>query len=303
MALKTDRRMKKRLSLVLTGNLMLCCMPAAFSCNTNAWDNVSQTNGILSSQANANYEGNCGLRLNLDSTTQGYIEDLSPGTLNPAVTQYTARFYLYLGDADLGSQDSVGIFAAYDDLTSQLLGIELFMSNNELMARAYAVDDSAARIDHAGVPLKRGWRALEIQWQAANPAGANNGSLSLLVDGNTDSQPVSGLDNDTQAVAAASIGALNGNTATVQGKLDFDSFTSRRYGSTGIVAKSHSGSDPLVENTTFLENSLFDFTGNSITLGRRVTVDAGAVINISASVVHLQPGFVALQGAQISINP
>ena len=301
MASKTDRVKSRWYLVLLLSSVTLLCARTTFGCSTSAW-NTTHGAGLVSGQTNARFAGDCGLRLDLAGGTQGYLEDATPGTLTPAVDQYTARFYLYPGDAELDTSQ-INIFSVHDSSENQLMGIDLYIDNNQLTISAFAYDDNNFRFDHPGIQLNRGWRAIELQWQAADSPGADNGILSLLVDGEPDSNPVTGLDNDTHTVASARLGVVNGNNVSVSGLLDFDSFTSRRSGTAGIIEKAITGTDPVVENITFLGDTITSFSGHSITLGRRVTVDPGAVVNIESPVVTLGPGFAAQQGAQVVFSP
>jgi hypothetical protein len=68
---------------------------------------------------------------------------------------------------------------------------------------------------------------IEIDWQAATSAGANDGYASLWVDGVLKTT-LSGKDNDTRRVDEARLGPLAGIDSGTSGTEYFDAFESRR---------------------------------------------------------------------------
>lgn len=69
--------------------------------------------------------------------------------------------------------------------------------------------------------------SIELDWQAASAAGANNGQATLWVDG-VQVGSVTGVDNDTRRMEQASLGPVSGIDTGTQGTMYFDAFESRR---------------------------------------------------------------------------
>jgi YD repeat-containing protein len=68
---------------------------------------------------------------------------------------------------------------------------------------------------------------VEIEWKAATAPGANNGVLTLWVDG-TQANTLTNLDNDTRRVDGAQLGPVYGIDTGTRGTEYFDAFISRR---------------------------------------------------------------------------
>ncbi len=68
---------------------------------------------------------------------------------------------------------------------------------------------------------------LSLGWQAATGAGASNGSLTLWID-DTQQASLTGVDNDTQRMDRARLGALTEVDTGTRGTYYFDAFESRR---------------------------------------------------------------------------
>jgi len=66
-----------------------------------------------------------------------------------------------------------------------------------------------------------------MDWIAATAAGANNGSLTLKLDGLQVGSLV-GFDNDTRVVDFARLGAVSGIDVSTRGTYYLDAFDSRR---------------------------------------------------------------------------
>src|ERR671920_729943 len=76
---------------------------------------------------------------------------------------------------------------------------------------------------------------IELDWQAASAAGANNGSLTVWLDGTQRAQ-LTGVDNDTRVVDLVRLGAISGIDTGTRGTMYFDTFESRKSNYIGPVA-------------------------------------------------------------------
>ena len=75
--------------------------------------------------------------------------------------------------------------------------------------------------------LPNAWSAIELDWRAATAAGANNGGLTLWLNG-TEVANLTGIDNDRQKVDWVALGAVSSIDNTTRGTYYFDEFESRR---------------------------------------------------------------------------
>lgn len=273
--------------------LVTALSTSGHACTTLAWDQVSGAE--LSAQAEAAYEGQCGLRLNLGSGAS-WVEDQTPGTLVPAVSQYAARFYLYADDASLPTGTALTLLQAQDTSQAELFALELLGTSqgNRLMIRAH---HGSGTTSSGQIELPRGWRSLEARWLS----GSGNGSLILALDG-VDRLSLTSLDTGGTALGRTRLGLVAGAASGQSGWLDVDAFASRRSGSNGLAQKTCSGGEVAITDTTFLPGSHSCVGTNSLTLGERVTLDAGASLNLTAPLVVLAAGTHIGLGAQLSVN-
>jgi len=78
------------------------------------------------------------------------------------------------------------------------------------------------------------WHKIEIEWKPATAPGANNGVLTLWIDG-VQKATVTTLDNDTRRVDGAQLGPVSGIDTGTRGTEYFDGFVSRRNTYIGMV--------------------------------------------------------------------
>jgi hypothetical protein len=69
--------------------------------------------------------------------------------------------------------------------------------------------------------------SIELDWRAATGAGANNGGLTLWIDGSQKAD-ITGIDNDTRRIDRVQWGATTGLDTGTRGAYYFDVFESRR---------------------------------------------------------------------------
>ncbi len=86
----------------------------------------------------------------------------------------------------------------------------------------WAQNDGSATIDLGWHPISNNWHVIEVEWQAASGAGANNGFATLWIDGVP--YTASGLDNDTRLIEQARLGPLYGIDTGTSGTEYFDAF-------------------------------------------------------------------------------
>jgi hypothetical protein len=78
---------------------------------------------------------------------------------------------------------------------------------------------------------------LELDWRASSAVGANNGGLTLWIDGIQQAN-LTGVDNDTRRVDRVRLGAVAGIDSGTRGVEYFDAFESRRVTYIGVEATS-----------------------------------------------------------------
>ena len=79
----------------------------------------------------------------------------------------------------------------------------------------------------AGSPSANSYHQIELDWRAASAVGANNGGLTLWIDGVLKGD-LNGADNDTLRIDRVRLGGVAGIDAGTRGTYYFDEFSSRR---------------------------------------------------------------------------
>ena len=110
-------------------------------------------------------------------------------------------------------------------------------SSGDYQVKAEAINDAGvfSTASTTWVNLWEGLHAIEINWQAATAVGANNGVLTLWVDG-AQQATFTTIDNDTYKVSQAQLGAISGMSASTNGSFYIDLFESRRSTAIGLVS-------------------------------------------------------------------
>ena len=178
-----------------------------------------------------------------------YITDQRPN----AEPRYRTRFYFDPNTITMTSGDAHFIFYGYQGTTTVVLRIEFRRLNSSYQLRFAALNDTpttgaATWRTSSYVTISDAPHFLELDWQAATAAGANNGSLTFWIDG-IQRTPLTGLDNDTRRIDIARLGPIGGLDTGTRGSYYLDAFESRRRSYIGPVG----GSALAAELTTTAE--------------------------------------------------
>ena len=283
-----------------TPGLMLFQQGQAIACSTDAWSSTTGTSTI-SAVENAVYEGKCGLSLKLTGgATAGWVEDATPASVSPAVTEYVARFYAYFDDAQLDNGAEIILFSATDANNSELF---------ELKARGTSsgpvlyIQDTGSGKSTNELPIPPGWRAIVTHWKSS-------GELSLMIDEGQNglSGTLTGLSYGSKTVNAVQLGIIDNPSGNVNGIVDIDSFMSRRSGTIGLTIQK---SCTLESGTAYIENATVtsgsgltcDAQQSPVRFGRRLTFDPNSNVTINnAESVTIGPGISIPQGTVLSIQ-
>lgn len=191
--------------------------------NFSAWSARIDSQSDLSVSPIAAMEGSYGMAALIDDTTAMYVRDDSPS--NEA--RYRARFSFDPNGIAMASGNRHRIMAATNGV-SELARVDVrWTSTDGYQLLASVRDDAGVYASTAWTPITDAPHAIEIDWRAASAPGANDGSLSLYVDG-TLVQTLGGIDNDTHRVQQARLGPQRGIDAGTSGTELFDRFVSRR---------------------------------------------------------------------------
>jgi hypothetical protein len=197
--------------------------------NFSAWTAEQDGEGDLNVTGAAAQVGAFGMAALIDNNTAMWVRSDTP----VAEPRYRARFYFDPNSIPMvnGDNHRILITRGVDGTANSLdiTRIEFRRNNNLYQVRAVAARDPAV-----GGFVATGWftindapNHIEIDWQAASAAGANDGSLSLWTNGVL-RQTRSNLDNDTLRVESVRLGPLQGIDTGTRGTVYFDDFVSRR---------------------------------------------------------------------------
>lgn len=287
------------LNILLVTVFLLLISGQPFACDVDAW---SSSGGTLAVEADvaARYIDLCGLRADLTSAGNGWVVDATPGAMTPVVTEYSARFYVYLDDAIVNTDESITVFSGEDASDNTLFGLELVNIGSGPAFRLYVIDDTGSRIDApADLAVAHGWRAIHLDWFSGT---SSSGSASLGMDELLDLQFIDNVYNGSHILDHVKLGVVSGNTTGTTGVVDMDSFASRRSGGNGVIKKGCSGDVVEVENTTFIPGSYVCNASSSISFGTRVVFDSGSQVEANSITSELLPGTNISNGAVLMIK-
>ena len=127
----------------------------------------------------------------------------------------------------MASGDAHFIFKGFMGTSTEVLLVEFCQSSGAYQIRAALLDDGTTWINTNWFTISDAPHVIELDWQAATAAGANNGSLTLWID-EAQQANLSGVDNDTRRMDRARLGALTGVDNGTRGTYYFDAFESHR---------------------------------------------------------------------------
>jgi PKD repeat protein len=188
----------------------------------SAWDGAATGSGDLSVTSAAALAGVQGLQVDINDNFPLYVSDESPNN----ETRYRARFYFDPNGIEMANGDSHVILMGYSDSTD-IMRIFFRKESGLYKVQAWTLLDSGAWRATTNYAISDAAHYLELEWQAATGAGADDGALTLWIDG-VEQQTLSGLDNDTRRMERVQLGAVDGIDTTTRGTYYFDAFESRR---------------------------------------------------------------------------
>ena len=191
--------------------------------NLSAWTSSVTDGGDLSVSAAAAITGSWGLQALLDDNVAIYVTDDRP----LAETLYRASFYFDPNSITMTSGNAHYIFYGYTGTSTVVLRVEFLYNAGSYQIRANVRDDGNVWTNTAWVTISDTLHRIEFDWRAATSAGANNGGLTLWIDGSQQSN-LTTLDNDTRRIDRVRLGPVGGIDTGTRGTYYFDGFESYR---------------------------------------------------------------------------
>jgi hypothetical protein len=119
------------------------------------------------------------------------------------------------------------IFYGYSGSSTVVMRVQFRFSNGSYQLRAAMRNDASTWTNTGWFTISDAPHPIELDWKAATAAGANNGSLTIWIDG-TQRANLTGIDNDTRRIDRVRLGAIAGIDNGTRGIYYFDAFESRR---------------------------------------------------------------------------
>jgi len=189
----------------------------------SAWKSNATDGNDLSVSAGAALAGSRGMQALIDDSTTIYVRDDGPN----AEPRYRARFGFDPNSISMASGNTHYIFKGFMGTATEVLQMEFRQSSGAYQLRASLLNDSSVWIYTDWFTISDASHFIEFDWRAATSQGANNGGLTLWIDG-AQQTDMTGVDNDTRRIDRIRLGALTGIDTATRGTYYFDAFESRR---------------------------------------------------------------------------
>jgi RHS repeat-associated protein len=134
----------------------------------------------------------------------------------------------------MSNNDNHTIFYAYKGTIQPAMRVELRYYSGNYQVRAQARKDSLY-VNTSYYTISDDEHYIEVAWSAATSPGANNGELTLYVDG-VQKESITNIDHDTIYIDRVQFGAVTEVDTGTRGTYYFDAFESRSSGYIGPVA-------------------------------------------------------------------
>ena len=191
--------------------------------NLSAWSSSITDAGDLTVSAAGALSGTYGLQATLDDNNPIYVNDDKPS----AEARYRTRFYFDPNSISMVNRDAHYLFYGYTGTSTVVVRAEFRYYRGSYQLRAALRNDSSNWTSTNWFAISDAPHFIEMDWRAATASGANNGGLTLWIDGQQRAN-LTGLDNDTRRIDRIQLGAVTGIDSGTRGTYYFDIFESRR---------------------------------------------------------------------------
>ena len=215
--------------IVITVNQDLIFIDGFESGDLSTWSSSNNDGGNLSVETAATLVGTYGLQALVNDNNSIYVTDDRPA----AEPRYRARFYFDPNSITMKNGNAHYVFYGYSGASTVVLRVEFRWSNSRYQLRAALLNDSTSWTSSGWSTITDAPHAIELDWQASIAAGANNGGLTLWIDGEPQAS-LAGIDNDTRRIDRVRLGAVAGIDSGTRGTEYFDAFESRRQTYIGL---------------------------------------------------------------------
>ncbi len=194
----------------------------------SAWSPATTGGGDLSVTAAAAIAGTYGMQALIDDNNAIYVTDQTPA----AAPRYRARFHFDPNSIPMAEGNAHHIFYGYMGTSTLVLRVELRRYYGDYEIRASMLNDSTGWNYTSWQPIRDQMHSIELDWRAASGSGANNGRLTMWLDGQQRAD-LTGWDNDTRRIDFVRLGAVADIDTGTRGTYYFDAFDSRSESAIG----------------------------------------------------------------------
>jgi subtilisin family serine protease len=191
--------------------------------NLSAWSSNASDGDDLSVSPSAALTGAYGMQAVIDDNLAIYVSDEMPN----AESRYRARFYLDPNSIPMASGNAHYILYGYSGASTVILRVEFRFNNGSYQLRAGLRSDGNKWKTSGWFTISDAPHFIEMDWRAATSAGANNGGLTLWIDG-VQRANLAGVDNDMRRIDRVWLGAVAAIDSGTRGTYFFDAFESHR---------------------------------------------------------------------------
>jgi hypothetical protein len=189
----------------------------------SAWPYPSTDGGDLSVSSSAALTGSQGLQVVIDDNNPMYVAD----DRADAEAHYRARFYFDPNGLTMASGNAHYIFSGIMGSTVEVVRLNFRYSSGSYQLSANLLRDNLTSVNTSWVTVSDAPHVIELEWQAASAAGANNGILRVWLDGAQVTE-LTNIDNDTHRIDLTILGPYSGIDTGTRGTYYLDAFESRR---------------------------------------------------------------------------
>lgn len=211
------------LTAIPTGVADLIFTDGFESGNLSAWSSSTTDAGDLNVSLSAALTGSYGLQTVIDDNKAIYVTDETPD----AESRYRARFYFDPNSISMASGNAHFVFNGLMGSSTAVLRIEFRFSSGTYQVRGRLINDGSAWTNTSWFTISDSSHVIELDWRAATAVSANNGGLTLWIDG-TERANLTGVDNDLRRIDRVRLGAVAGVDTGTRGTYYLDAFESHR---------------------------------------------------------------------------
>ena len=191
----------------------------------SAWTSSSTNNGDLSASSAAALAGSFGMQALINDNSLLFVTDDRP----TAEARYRVRFHFDPNSIGMASGDVHNILIGYSGGGSftGVVKVIFRFSSGAYQLRGALLNNNSAWVNTGYFNISDGPHSVELDWQAASAPGANNGSLTMWIDGSQVAS-LTNVANDAWRVDRVRLGAVSAVDNGTRGTYYFDLFESRR---------------------------------------------------------------------------